>query len=78
MWIKDHRELEVYKRGFELAGRVFILSQKFPKEETYSLTDQVRRSSKSICANLAEAWAKRRFVSTNHPYHQIILITHTK
>ena len=61
MWVKDHRDLDVYKRGFELAGRVFVLTQKFPKEETYSLTDQVRRSSRSVCANLAEAWGKRRY-----------------
>lgn len=61
MWVKDHRDLEVYKRGFDLAGKVFLFSQSFPKEETYSLTDQVRRSSRSICANLAEAWGKRRY-----------------
>jgi four helix bundle protein len=41
--------------------RIFELSRSFPKEETYSLTDQIRRSSRSVCANLAEAWRKRRY-----------------
>src|SRR5712692_8343912 len=59
--IKSHRELDVYKRAFAIARRVFVLSKQFPKEEKYSLTDQIRRSSRSICANLAEAWRKRRY-----------------
>ena len=46
---------------FDAAMRVFELSTRFPKEETYSLTDQIRRSSRSVCANLAEAWRKRRY-----------------
>jgi four helix bundle protein len=45
----------------EAAMQVFALSKAFPKEETYSLTDQVRRSSRSVCANIAEAWRKRRY-----------------
>ncbi len=59
--IETHRDLEVYRKAFEAAMRVFELSKSFPKEETYSLTDQIRRSSRSVCANLAEAWRKRRY-----------------
>ncbi|MCP5546760.1 MAG: four helix bundle protein [Akkermansiaceae bacterium] len=55
------RELEAYKAGFSLQQEVFRISKTFPKEETYSLTDQVRRSSRAIGANLSEAWAKRRY-----------------
>lgn len=61
MKITRHQELEVYKRGFEAAMAIFMASKGFPKEETYSLTDQIRRSSRSVCANLAEAWRKRRY-----------------
>lgn len=56
-----HQELDVYKKAFEAAMQIFELSKSFPKEETYSLTDQIRRSSRSVCANLAEAWRKRRY-----------------
>ena len=56
-----HRDLEVYQKAFDAAMRIFELSKSFPKEETYSLTDQIRRSSRSVCANLAEAWRKRRY-----------------
>jgi four helix bundle protein len=59
--IRNHQELEVYQRAFATAMEVFQLSQDFPAEERYSLTDQVRRSSRSVCANLAEAWRKRRY-----------------
>lgn len=59
--IKTHRDLEVYSKAFEAAMRIFELSKAFPKEETYPLTDQVRRSSRSVCANLAEAWRRRRY-----------------
>jgi four helix bundle protein len=58
-----HQDLDVYKKAFEAAMQVFQFSKKFPKEELYSLTDQIRRSSRSICANLAEAWRKRRYES---------------
>lgn len=61
MWIDSHRELDVYKRGFDLAMEIFELSKGFPRDEKFSITDQVRRSSRSVCANLAEAWAKRRY-----------------
>ena len=56
-----HQELDVYKKAFDAAMQIFELSKSFPKEETYSLTDQIRRSSRSVCANLAEAWRKRRY-----------------
>jgi four helix bundle protein len=59
--ISVHRDLEVYKKAFDAAMQIFDLSKSFPKEETYSLTDQIRRSSRSVCANLAEAWRKRRY-----------------
>ncbi len=59
--LQSHRELEVYKLAFDAAMRIFRLSKKFPPEERYSLTDQIRRSSRSVCANLAEAWRKRRY-----------------
>ena len=59
--IRNHRDLEVYQRAFDAAMKVFELSKGFPREETYSLTDQIRRSSRSVCANLAEAWRKRRY-----------------
>src|SRR5438067_3810974 len=59
--IRTHRDLDVYGKAFDAAMRIFALSKAFPKEETYSLTDQIRRSSRSVCANLAEAWRKRRY-----------------
>ena len=59
--IQTHRDLEVYRKGFDTSMSIFHLSKAFPKEETYSLTDQIRRSSRSVCANLAEAWRKRRY-----------------
>jgi four helix bundle protein len=57
------KELRVYKLAFEQANEIFILSTKFPKEETYSLTSQIRRSSRSVCANLAEAYRKRLYTA---------------
>lgn len=59
--VTTHLDLDVYKKAFESAMLIFRLSKAFPKEETYSLTDQVRRSSRSVCAKLAEAWRKRRY-----------------
>ncbi len=59
--IQTHRELEVYRKAFDAAMKIYELSKSFPKEETYSLTDQIRRSSRGVCANLAEAWRKRRY-----------------
>lgn len=63
MKITRHQELDVYKKGFDAAMSIYELSKSFPKEETYSLTDQIRRSSRSVCANLAEAWRKRRYAA---------------
>ncbi len=59
--IQSHRDLEVYAKAFDVAMQLFEFSKQFPREETYSLTDQVRRSSRSVCANIAEAWRKRRY-----------------
>jgi four helix bundle protein len=59
--IQNHQQLRVYQHAFEAAVQIFELSKAFPKEETFSLTDQIRRSSRSVCANLAEAWRKRRY-----------------
>ena len=59
--IVKHTDLEVYQRAVEAAMVIFEASKSFPKEEAYSLTDQIRRSSRSVCANLAEAWRKRRY-----------------
>jgi four helix bundle protein len=61
MKIRSHKELEVYILSFETAMKIFEQTKKFPKEEIYSLTDQVRRSSRSVCSNLAEAFRKRRY-----------------
>ena len=58
---QSFRDLIVYQKSCELQNEIFKLSKSFPKEETYSLTDQVRRSSRSIGANITEAWAKRRY-----------------
>ncbi len=59
--IARHDQLETYALAFRLANEVFVLSKSFPREERYSLTDQIRRSSRSVCANIAEAWRKRRY-----------------
>jgi hypothetical protein len=59
--IRSFRDLRVYQEAFRLQQEVFEVSKGFPKEELYSLTDQIRRSSRSIGANLAEAWQKRRY-----------------
>ena len=58
---ESFRDLIVYQKARQVAKRVYVLSKEFPKEERYSLTDQVRRSSRSVGAQLAEAWAKRRY-----------------
>lgn len=59
--IKTHRDLNVYQLSFEAGMEVFEMSKVFPKEEIYSLTDQIRRSSRSVSGNLAEAFRKRRY-----------------
>ena len=60
-YAKSHRELIVYQKSRALAREVFEMTRSFPKEETYSLIDQVRRSSRSVGAQIAEAWAKRAY-----------------
>ena len=55
------KELAVYQKAYDLAMRVFEASKSFPPEERYALTSQIRRSSRSVCLNLREAWAKRRY-----------------
>jgi len=59
--IVSHTDLEVYQKAFEAAMRIFDISKSFPKEERYSLTDQIRRASRSVCSNVAEGWRKRRY-----------------
>ena len=59
--IRTHKDLKVYQLSFEAGMEVFELSKIFPKEEKYSLTDQIRRSSRSVSGNIAEAWRKRRY-----------------
>src|SRR5258706_14280732 len=70
MAAKSFKETKVYKLAFEQAMDIFEISKSFPKEEKYSLTDQVRRSSRSVCANLAEAYRKKRY-----PAHFISKLT---
>src|SRR3954454_11939808 len=59
--IQSAKDLQVYKLAYELAIEIFALSKTFPPEEKYALTSQIRRSSRSVCMNLREAWAKRRY-----------------
>ena len=59
--IKTHRELKVFQLSFETGMEIFRLTKSFPKEEIYSLTDQIRRSSRSVSGNIAEAFRKRRY-----------------
>ena len=59
--IKSQFDLDVYNLAFNAAMRIFKITNTFPKEEKYSLTDQIRRSSRSVCSNISEAWRKRRY-----------------
>ena len=59
--INSAKELKVCRAAYELAMRIFMISKKFPPEERFALTSQIRRSSRSVCLNLREAWAKRRY-----------------
>ncbi len=59
--INSATDLRVYKQAYALAMEIFNISKQWPSEEKFSLTDQIRRSSRSVCANLREAWAKRRY-----------------
>ena len=61
MQISSAKDLEVYKKAYQLAMEIFVLSRSFPAEERFALTSQIRRSSRSVCLNLREAWAKRRY-----------------
>ena len=61
MLIRSAKELEVYRKAYQLAMLIFQASRRFPTEERYALTSQIRRSSRSVCTNLREAWAKRRY-----------------
>ena len=61
MFAKGVRDLEVYKVAFDVQQQIFKITKSFPREEMYSLTDQIRRSSRSVGANLSESWAKRRY-----------------
>lgn len=58
---RNVKDLDVYKKAYQLAMNIFIVSKMWPEEEKYSLTDQIRRSSRSVCTNLREAWSKRRY-----------------
>ena len=59
--IRKHKDLKVFQLSFEAGLEIFEFTKKFPKEEKYSLTDQIRRSSRSVSANIAEAWRKRQY-----------------
>ncbi len=61
MRIKSHKELKVYQISFDVGMKIFELSKTFPREELYSLTDQIRRCSRSVSANIAEGFRKRRY-----------------
>ena len=60
-YVKSYKDLEVYKEARQLSKDIYLITRSFPREEMYSLTDQIRRSSRSIGAQIAEAWAKRRY-----------------
>lgn len=68
--MRGYKDLLAYKKGFALAMELFEISKVFPKEEKYSLTDQVRRSSRSVCANIVEGYRKRKY-----PAHFILKLT---
>jgi len=70
MAVRSVKELTVYIKAYELAMRVFQASKRFPRDEQYALTGQIRRSSRAVCQNLREAWAKRRY-----PAHFISKLT---
>jgi four helix bundle protein len=70
MAVRSAKELVVYCKAYELAMLIFEISKRFPAEERYALTGQIRRSSRSVCMNLREAWAKRRY-----PLHFINKLT---
>jgi four helix bundle protein len=63
MGVADFRDLDVYKTAFATAMRIFELTKRFPDDEKYSMTQQARRSSRSVCSNIGEAWRKRRYAA---------------
>jgi len=71
--IKSYKDLEVHKEAFKLAMEIFWITRKFPKEEVYSLTSQIVRSSRSVSANICEGWAKRKYdaVFKQHLIHAL-------
>ncbi len=64
MIIRTHQDLEVFQIAYKNAMDIFQTSKSFPKEEKYAITDQIRRSSRSVCANIAEAFRRRRYVKS--------------
>lgn len=62
--VKGYRDLIVYQKAYKLAMEIFEITKSFPKEEKYSLTDQIRRSSRSVTSNLAEAWARKQYIKS--------------
>ena len=61
--IKHFRDLDVYRRAFKAALQIFQMTKNFPAEERFSLVDQIRRSSRSVCSNLSESWRKRKYIA---------------
>jgi four helix bundle protein len=61
--IHHFTELTVYQKSFELAGHIFVISKRWPPEERYALTDQIRRAARAVGADVAESWGKRRYVA---------------
>jgi len=59
--VRSYRELRLYQNAFKLAMKIFEITKNFPSEEKFSMVDQMRRSSRAVCSNLAEAWRKRRY-----------------
>ncbi len=59
--IRHFRDLEVYRRAFDAAMRIYEITKGFPQEERFSLVDQMRRASRSVCSNISEGWRKRRY-----------------
>jgi len=61
--IRHYRDLDVYQRAFSAAMKIYKITKAFPQEEKYSLVDQIRRSSRSVCSNIAESWRKRKYIA---------------
>jgi hypothetical protein len=66
-FVKDYTDLLAYRTSFKLSKEIFEVTKQFPKEEMYSLTDQFRRAIRSVGANIAEAWGKRRYTRSGPP-----------